>query len=224
MKHVATSLVLLFALAPPGVFAASGPQGRHAKRPKASAPAPDGGVSAFEAPIAEPKVDDSEPPALKAATANFDERAQAVDRDSAKLAAMQKEFDKEMAADATKIAGDQPKTAQQKNAAPASDETPNSLGLSFETSDSAGVRVLEVGSGTPAGKAGLKAGDVITRWNGKPVHSLADLREQLRGTSGEKSIRVEIVRNGLNQAVSIDRTDPQPAKAADLDSTVPMSQ
>lgn len=77
------------------------------------------------------------------------------------------------------------------------------LGEYFGAPDNAGVLVREVRSGTPAEKAGLKAGDVIVKLNDKPVHSLADLRNQLRENSAEKSVSLGILRKGSSISVGV---------------------
>ena len=59
------------------------------------------------------------------------------------------------------------------------------LGSYFGAPNNAGVLVREVRPGTPADKAGLKAGDVITKVEGKEVRTLADLRAQLREKSNQ---------------------------------------
>lgn len=53
-----------------------------------------------------------------------------------------------------------------------------------------GVLVASVEEGSPAAKAGLKAGDVITSINNEPIHSRADLVRELRGTDAGKDITI----------------------------------
>ena len=43
-----------------------------------------------------------------------------------------------------------------------------------------------VNSGSPAEKAGVKAGDVITSLNGERIRSVGDLRQKLAAQHGEK--------------------------------------
>ena len=57
------------------------------------------------------------------------------------------------------------------------------LGSYFGAPNNAGVLVREVRSGTPADKAGLKAGDVITKVEGKEV---AHASRTSRATAGEE--------------------------------------
>ena len=54
------------------------------------------------------------------------------------------------------------------------------LGKYFGAPDGEGVLVREVRSGSPAEKAGLKAGDVIIRVAGERVRTSSDLRANLR--------------------------------------------
>src|ERR1700675_2071960 len=53
------------------------------------------------------------------------------------------------------------------------------LGSFFGAPDGEGILVRSVNSGSPAEKAGLKAGDVITSFNGERVRTLGDLRQKL---------------------------------------------
>jgi serine protease Do len=96
----------------------------------------------------------------------------------------------------------------------AEDLTPQ-LGAYFGAPDDGGVLVREVRAGTPAEKAGLKAGDVIVKVNGKTVRSLADLRTELREKSAEKSVTLGILRKGsemsLPVAIEMPR-QPEPAR------------
>jgi serine protease Do len=76
------------------------------------------------------------------------------------------------------------------------------LGGYFGAPDGKGVLVREVRAGTPAEKAGLKAGDVIIKLDGKPVRTLAELREGLRNASGDKPVSIGIIRKGSEMSVS----------------------
>ena len=58
-----------------------------------------------------------------------------------------------------------------------------------------GLLVSSVSENSPAAKAGLKAGDVITAVNGKSVESLADLRHALRGPEAGGEVTLAIVRD-----------------------------
>lgn len=94
----------------------------------------------------------------------------------------------------------------------AEDLTPQ-LGAYFGAPDDGGVLVREVHAGTPAEKAGLKAGDVITKVDGKPVHSLGDLRAELREKSAEKSVMLAVLRKGLEISVPVAIVLPRPPES-----------
>ncbi len=84
------------------------------------------------------------------------------------------------------------------------------LGSYFGAPNNAGVLVREVRPGTPADKAGLKAGDVITKVEGKEVRTLADLRAQLREKSNQASVNMAILRKGSEIAVIVPIEKPRP--------------
>ncbi len=84
------------------------------------------------------------------------------------------------------------------------------LGSYFGAPNNAGVLVREVRPGTPAEKAGLKAGDVITKVEGKEVRTLADLRAQLREKSNQASVNMSVLRKGSEIAVTVPIEKPRP--------------
>ncbi len=70
------------------------------------------------------------------------------------------------------------------------------FGTYFGAPDGEGVLVRNVFGGTPAEKAGLKAGDVITSMNGSRIRSISDLREQLKASKPEgKTVKLGLLRN-----------------------------
>jgi serine protease Do len=84
------------------------------------------------------------------------------------------------------------------------------LGGYFGAPDNSGVLVREVRSGTPADKAGLKAGDVIIKVDGKAVKSLSELREQLRDKSDQKTVNLGVLRKGSELNVPVEIEKPKP--------------
>jgi len=108
--------------------------------------------------------------------------------------------------------------------------TRGSIGVSFQEArsqnevalDSLGVKfgmVLEsVEPGSPADRAGLQAGDVITHVNGKPVKDSNDLVAPIADTTIGEKVRVTFVRDRKPQDVSItvgDRSKLFPTTAPD---------
>lgn len=69
------------------------------------------------------------------------------------------------------------------------------LGTYFGAPDGEGVLVRGVSPGSPAEKAGLKAGDVIVKFNGERIRTVGDLRERLAGIPEEKSAKLGVLRN-----------------------------
>jgi len=85
-------------------------------------------------------------------------------------------------------------------------------------SDQKGALILEVRKGTPAEKAGLKAGDVITSFDGKTVESPADLRGQLSRGDHE----IEFIRNGAKQKATVTLNPEKPKNHSESSQTLRM--
>lgn len=77
------------------------------------------------------------------------------------------------------------------------------LGEYFHVPGDEGVLVREVNPGTPAARAGLKAGDVITRVASVEVRTVGDLREQLQIKREQKSVALTIVRGGSPMTITV---------------------
>jgi S1-C subfamily serine protease len=59
-----------------------------------------------------------------------------------------------------------------------------------------GVRFADVREGTPAAKAGLKAGDILVRFDGKNVQNLMDFTVLLRQKKPGDEVEVQVLRDG----------------------------
>ena len=66
-----------------------------------------------------------------------------------------------------------------------------------------GVLVTQVTDGSAAAKAGIKAGDVITSVNAKPVKDTGDILDALQGVEDGKVVPVEITRDKQVQTISV---------------------
>jgi len=88
------------------------------------------------------------------------------------------------------------------------------LGSYFGAPNDSGVLVREVRPGTPAEKAGLKAGDVIVRVESKQVRTLAELRAQLREKSDQPSVKMSVIRKGSEVTVTVPIEKPRPPEHA----------
>jgi serine protease Do len=90
------------------------------------------------------------------------------------------------------------------------------LGTYFGAPDGEGVLVREVGSGSPAEKAGLKAGDVITKVAGDRVKTIGELQSKLREKREDKTVQITVVRRGSETNITVEPNKPRtiaPARA-----------
>jgi len=62
--------------------------------------------------------------------------------------------------------------------------------------DTRGAEVTMVGDNTPASRAGLKPGDVILEFNGKPVGGWEELRHVVGNTPAGSKVKLEVWRDG----------------------------
>lgn len=67
----------------------------------------------------------------------------------------------------------------------------------------AGAQVVKIDSGTPAAKAGLKPGDVITAVNGEPVDSATALVGQVRQLAAGDQAKLTVFRGGAKQTIDV---------------------
>jgi serine protease Do len=82
------------------------------------------------------------------------------------------------------------------------DVTPD-LAAQFNLPSSNGALVGDVESGTPAEKAGIKAGDVIVEFNGNKITDAHDLLMAVSDCSPGTKATVKIVRNGETRTVNV---------------------
>ena len=70
-----------------------------------------------------------------------------------------------------------------------------------------GVRFSDVQPGSPAAKAGLKAGDVLVDFSGKPIRNLYDFTDALRASKVGEVVNVTVLRDGksLNASVKLEQ-------------------
>ncbi|HUT99629.1 MAG TPA: Do family serine endopeptidase [bacterium] len=83
-----------------------------------------------------------------------------------------------------------------------------------------GALVGEVMSDTPAGEAGIKVGDVIVGMDGRAVSDANDLRNRVAAVRPGKKVRLELLRNGDEQAVTV-TVGERPSDLTPASSTTP---
>jgi serine protease Do len=76
------------------------------------------------------------------------------------------------------------------------------LAQSFGLERTEGALIAEVVPGSAAEKAGLKAGDVVLKFNGKPVGASGELAAMVGQSSPGDKVRLEIVREGKKRELS----------------------
>ncbi|HWR59324.1 MAG TPA: DegQ family serine endoprotease [Thermodesulfovibrionales bacterium] len=70
------------------------------------------------------------------------------------------------------------------------------LAKQFSLSDERGVLISDVSENSPAEKAGLQRGDVITEFDGRPVDEPTGLRNMVAGTPLNKEVKIRVIREG----------------------------
>ena len=78
-----------------------------------------------------------------------------------------------------------------------------SLAAGLHLRDTRGALIGDVSKGGPADKAGLRSGDVIVAFDGKPVENAAALRATVAESKPGRTVPVRIVRNGSEKTVDV---------------------
>lgn len=94
--------------------------------------------------------------------------------------------------------------------APMSKEVAESIGLG----QSQGVLVRGVEEGAPADKAGVEAGDIIIKFDGKAIEKPADLPRAVGNTKPGTSVSITVFRRGQTQDLSVTVAEIEPEKTA----------
>jgi serine protease Do len=82
-------------------------------------------------------------------------------------------------------------------------ELNQSLAESFGLKKADGALVANVGTGSPAEKAGLQAGDVIVGFNGKPIANSAELPLAVADVRPGESARIRVWRKGVIKDLAV---------------------
>ncbi len=84
------------------------------------------------------------------------------------------------------------------------------LARSFKTNQKSGALVTDVSKDSPAAKAGIKQGDVIISYDGKPVVDVTDLRDRVAMTPPGTKVDLALIRNEKQQEMTVQVVE-QPA-------------
>lgn len=82
-------------------------------------------------------------------------------------------------------------------------EVTQDLARSFNLEQPRGALVAEVGADSPAAKAGLKAGDIIVAYAGKPINDSADLPPLVGTTKPGASRTLTVIRDGKEREIAV---------------------
>jgi hypothetical protein len=66
-----------------------------------------------------------------------------------------------------------------------------------------GVGFSDIRPGSPAAKAGLRAGDILVRFDNKPIHNLYDFTDALRRSKVGQVVEVKVLRDGETVTASV---------------------
>ncbi|MBI5886991.1 MAG: Do family serine endopeptidase [Deltaproteobacteria bacterium] len=77
------------------------------------------------------------------------------------------------------------------------------LAANFGLKDTKGTLISSVNAGEPADVAGLKAGDIITTFDNKPVNDLSDLPRTVANTAPGKNAVIKVVRDGKELTLTV---------------------
>jgi S1-C subfamily serine protease len=75
------------------------------------------------------------------------------------------------------------------------------LGVGIQET-AAGVEVTRIAPDSPAEKAGIKVGDVVTQYNGQRVEGMDQFSTLVRETPSGRDVKLGIVRNGAQQTIT----------------------
>jgi serine protease Do len=88
-------------------------------------------------------------------------------------------------------------------------EVEGQLAAYFKLGEKTGVLVTSVDADGPAGKAGMKAGDLILKLDGKPIKDGADLRDVVGKAEGGKEVTVTVQRDGKPVDLKVTLAKPE---------------
>ena len=98
------------------------------------------------------------------------------------------------------------------------------LAESFGLPRAEGALVAKVEAGSPAAKAGLKTGDVILAWNGRPIGESTDLPAMVANTRPGAQASLKLWRNGTEQNLTIAVAEMPADKATLAAAAAPAAQ
>ncbi|MBI3078785.1 MAG: PDZ domain-containing protein, partial [Deltaproteobacteria bacterium] len=77
------------------------------------------------------------------------------------------------------------------------------LARKFGVKPEEGAVVGDLSEGSPAGKAGVRRGDVIVAMDGKPVLRVRDVRQTTAGLAPGRKVKLQVIRDGKPQEIEV---------------------
>jgi hypothetical protein len=97
------------------------------------------------------------------------------------------------------------------------DEVTKDEASRLKLAEERGALVRSVEEDSPAQKAGLKADDVIVRFQGEPVHSARQLARLVREQPEGRTVSLEVLRGGATQRLQATLDEPRTGRAFRFD-------
>jgi serine protease Do len=94
-------------------------------------------------------------------------------------------------------------------------EIESSRAKELKLPEEAGVEVTRIAPDSPAEKAGIKTGDVITQYNGQRVDGMEEFSRMVRETPVGREVKIAIIRDGVPQTIAV-RVVSRPAISGQL--------
>jgi Do/DeqQ family serine protease len=79
----------------------------------------------------------------------------------------------------------------------------NQGNLGFKVNQDRGVLIVDVAPNSPAARAGLRAGDIISQVNGVQIQNAEQVQDQVEATPLGKTLQIAVNRNGLTQSLTV---------------------
>ena len=96
---------------------------------------------------------------------------------------------------------------------PAIQQEINQSDLGFKVNQDRGVLIVAVAPNSPAARAGLRPGDIITEVKGVQILNADQVQDQVEATPSESTLQFEVNRNGLPQVITV-RPEQLPAASS----------
>jgi serine protease Do len=77
------------------------------------------------------------------------------------------------------------------------------LAESFGAEDAEGVLIGGVGEDSPAEKAGIESGDIVTKWRGEDISSASAFRNLVAATAPGSEVKMTVLRDGRRRDINV---------------------